>query len=115
MGIGTNNYAELLGLNLIPTLSLDNYFKKLQIFGDSQLVINWVSGKYRIQNVQLAQILMEVNRLVDMFDLVVFMHIYRESNTFADVLAKDGANVMSGSWHISEHRAAECFESVKLF
>ena len=58
---------------------------------------------------------MEVNRLVDMFDSVVFMHIYRERNTLANVLAKDGANVMSSSWQISEHRAAECFESVKLF
>ena len=87
------------------TLSLENNFKKLHIFGDSQLVINWVSGKYRIQNVQLAQILMEVNRLVDMFDSVVFMHIYRERNTLVDVLAKDGFSVMSGSWQISEHMA----------
>ena len=62
------------------------------------MILNWFSGKYRIQNVQLAQILMEVNRLVDMFDSVVFMHIYHERNTLADVLEKDGANVMSGSW-----------------
>ena len=115
MGSGSNNFAELLGLKLLLSLSLDNNLKKLHIFGDSQLVINWVSGKYRIQNAQLAQILMEVHRLVDMFDSVVFMHIYRELNTLADVLAKDGGNVMSGSWQISEHRAVGCFETVKLF
>ena len=58
---------------------------------------------------------MEVNRLVDMFDSMVFIHIYREHNTSADILAKEGANVMSGSWQISEHREAECFETIKLF
>ena len=100
LGSGSNNFAELLGLKILLTLSLENNLKKLQIFHDSQLVINSVSGKYRIQNVQLAQILMEVNRLVDMFDSVVFMHIYREPNTLADVLAKDGANVMSSSWQM---------------
>ena len=114
LGSGSNNFAELLGLKLLLSLSLENNFKKLHIFGDSQLVINWVSGKYRIQNVQLAQILMEVNRLVDMFDSMVFMHIYRERNTSADILVKEGANVMSSSWQISKHREAKCFETVKL-
>ena len=115
LGPGTKNYAELLGLKLLLTLSLENNFKKLQTFGDSQLVINWVSGKYRIQNVQLAQILLEVNRLADMFDSVDFLHIYHERNTLVDVLEKDGANVLSGSWQISEHRETECFESIKIF
>ena len=115
MGIGTNNYTELLGLKLLLTLSLDNNFKKLQIFGYSQLVINCATGKYRIQNIQLAQILLEVNRLDDMFELVQFVHIYHEINTLTDVFAKVGSNVMTVSWQISEHRAVECFEYVKFF
>ena len=97
LGIGTNNYVELLGLKLLLTLSLDNNFKKLLIFGDSQLVINWATSKYHIQNIQLAQILLEVNRLANMFESMRFVHIYCERNTLADVLAKDGSNVMKGS------------------
>ena len=115
LGSGSNNFAELLGLKLLLSLSLDNNLKKLQIFGDSQLVINWATGKYRIQNVKLAQILMEVHRLVDMFDSMSFVHIYCERNTYADILAKKSANVMFGSWQISEQREVECFETVKLF
>ena len=115
MGSGSNNFAELLRLKLLLSLSLDKNLKKLQIFGDSQLVINWATGKYRIQNVQLAQILMEIHRMVDMFDSVPFMHIYRECNSLADILAKEGANVLSGTWHISEHKGAERFEYDKLF
>ena len=115
LGSGSNNFTELLGLKLLLSLSLDKNLKKLQIFGDSQLVINWATGKYCIQNVQLAQILMEIHRLVDMFDSVSFMHIYRERNSYADILAKEGANVLSGSWQISEHKEAERFETIKLF
>ena len=44
LGYGTNNFAELLGLKLLLTLALDKHLFKLQIFGDSQLVINWASG-----------------------------------------------------------------------
>lgn len=48
LGSGTNNFAELLGLKLLLTLSLDNNIRKVQIFGDSHLVINWATGKFRI-------------------------------------------------------------------
>ena len=88
MGFGTNNYAELLGLKLLFTLVLDNHISKLQIFGDSQLVINWATGKFRIQNIQLSQVLYEVIRFSDMFEFVDFKHIYRERNSLADELAK---------------------------
>ena len=50
-----------------------------------------------------------------MFESVDFMHIYHETNTLADVLAKDGSNVLTGTWQISEHRAAAFFKSVRSF
>ena len=48
LGHGTNNYAELLGLKLLLKLALENNITNLQVFGDSQLVINWVNGLYRL-------------------------------------------------------------------
>ena len=115
MGSGSNNFVELLSLNLLLSLSLDRKVKKLHILGDSQLVINWATGKYLIQNVQLDHILMEIHRMVDMFDSLSFMHIYRERNSYADILAKEGDNVLSGTWHISKHKGAKRFENDKLF
>ena len=50
-----------------------------------------------------------------MFESVDFKHIYRERNTLADVLAKDGSNVLVSSWQITEYRVADCFESVLNF
>ena len=97
LGFGTNNFAELIGLKLLLTLPLQHNDKQLHIFGDSQLVINWAFGKYRIQNIMLEQILLEVHRLTDLFENVHFMHIYRERNTHADKLAKDGSNVLTRS------------------
>ena len=94
---------------------MDKHLTKLQVFGDSQLIINWVFGKYRIQNIQLAQILHEVNRFVDMLESVGYKHIYRERNSLANVLAKDGSNVQVGYWKITEHWDVDSFVTVLAF
>ena len=46
LGMGTNNFAELCALKLLLLLARRNSMDKIQVFGDSQLVINWASGKY---------------------------------------------------------------------
>ena len=94
--MGTNNFAELLVLKLLITLALKQGVQTLQIFGDSQLVINWVSGKFRINNIILTQVLQEVIRISNFLVKVDFKHIYRERNSKADALANAGANVVEG-------------------
>ena len=96
-------------------MALDNHIKKLHIYGDSQLVINWVNGKFRIQNLKLSQVLMEVNRLLDLFELVDLKHINCERNSHVDALAKDGATVREGFWYIKEHRGNVCVETYQSF
>ena len=51
LGIGTNNFAKLCALKLLFTLARENHISKIQIFGDSQLVINWANGKFRCLNI----------------------------------------------------------------
>ena len=104
LGVGTNNFAELFALKLLISLALKKQIKHIHIFGDSMLVINWISGKFRVHNVQLAQFLQEVIRLVDFFDEVVFKHVFREINTCADQLANEGGKVQSGYWFIYEYQ-----------
>ena len=70
------------------------------------LVINWISGKFKVHNLQLAQFLQEVIRLADFFVKANFKHIYRERNTFADKLANEGRKVHSGYWNISEYQGS---------
>ena len=57
LGLGTNNFAELCALKLLLILARRNLLDKIQFFSDSQLVINWASGKYRLLNLELAMIL----------------------------------------------------------
>ena len=96
-------------------LSLKYEVHTLQIFGDSQLVIKWVFGKFRINNVHLTQVLHEVIRIYDFLDKVDFKHIYRERNSKVDALAKAGANVVEGHWIIQEIRASETYETFQIF
>ena len=103
--MGTNNFAELCALKLLLYLARRNSLDKIQIFGDSQLVINWASSRYRILNLELAMIPRDVNRLIDCFVYVSFTHIYRERNSSADALAKARGSISEGSWSIKEHRA----------
>ena len=40
LGLGTNNYVELLGIKLLLKLALEKQLTKIHVFGDLQLVIN---------------------------------------------------------------------------
>ena len=113
--MGTNNFAELCALKLLLILDRRKSLDKIQIFGDSQLVINWASGRYQILNLELAMIPRDVNRLTDCFVYVSFTHIYRERNSFADALAKAGGLILEGYWTIKEHRADEVVETFQIF
>ena len=113
--MGTNNFVELSALKLLIILAFKQGVKCLQIFGDSQLVINWVSGKYRINNILLTQILQEVICLSNFLEKVEGKHIYRERNSKADALANAGANVVEGHWKIMEFRGAETYETFHIF
>ena len=115
LGVGTNNFVELCVLKLLLLLARRNYVDKIQVFGDSQLVINWASGKYRLMNLELSMILQEVNRITDGFDYVSFQHIYRERNSSAYALAKVGGRILEGSWSIMEHRADAIVETFQVF
>ena len=115
LGLGTNNYAELCALKLLVRLTLKNNLDKIQDFGDSQLVINWAFGKYRLLNTELATILQDVHCLADSLDYVSFKHIYRERNYKADTLAKAGGNILEGSWSICEQRGAAIVETFQVF
>ena len=86
-----------------------------QVFGDSQLVINWAFGKYRLLNTELAMILQDVNCLADSLDDVSFKHIYRERNYKADALAKAGGSIIEGSWSICEQKEAAMVETFQVF
>lgn len=85
----TNNYAEYMALiiGLIKAKSLN--IKHLLVKGDSQLVINQVTGKYKVNSDNLKPLYKDAITLINYFDIITFEHIKRDLNKVADKLAND--------------------------
>jgi ribonuclease HI len=89
IGIKTNNEAEYMAL-IEGLLALTIYgIKSVTIFGDSQLVINQVTKKYKVKSENLIPLYNEVQELIKRFDYIEFTHILRNKNKRADYLANN--------------------------
>ena len=85
----TNNQAEykglIGGLKHVSTLDLPN----LLVEGDSNLVINQVSGTWRVKNDELKILHDEVQGYINKIKDITFQHIPRNENKRADQLANE--------------------------
>ncbi|CAM8893133.1 unnamed protein product [Rhodiola kirilowii] len=89
----SNNMAEyqalLLGLQMARQISID----KMDIYGDSQLVINQVLGDYEVRKDDLIPYHRHATRLLNEFDSISIGHVSRSANKLADALANLVANL----------------------
>eukprot|EP00253_Pinus_taeda_P011344 PITA_11344 len=111
LGMGSNNFAELMALRFLMCWSLHKNIFRIQIYGDSMNVINWVNGKSTCHNQILKVVLDEIMSLKSLFNSISICHIYREKNTIADQLSKTGLQQVLGSWSIEETRQGQTFHS----
>lgn len=102
VGITTNNVAEYKGLILgLKHVNMNcKHFNKLIVKGDSMLVINHMTGKYKVKAPHLIPLYNEAKELIQDMD-VVFLYIPREQNKEADRLANEG---------VKEHCVKSIFE-----
>ncbi len=88
IGEGTNNIAEYeavkAGLEEAITLGAD----AVEVRTDSRLVVQQLSGKFRIKAPHLREIKKEIDALAEGLD-VRYTWVEREKNALADKLAKD--------------------------
>jgi ribonuclease HI len=87
IGNKTNNQSEYSALILGLKEALSRNIKQLQVYGDSLLVINQVTGKFNVKNVLLQELNKEAMTLIGKFDYIVFNHVYRQFNKRADQLS----------------------------
>ena len=86
IGIKTNNQSEYEALR--RALEICNEMdSELTILSDSELLINQRNLKYRIRNQELKIISREITNLEKNFEKILYKHIPRERNNFADKLA----------------------------
>ena len=73
--------------------------QKLQVVGDSEIVINWLSQRIPQRNIILKPIYEDISRLLSLFQAINFEHIYNERNQMDNQLSKNGLHVGIGPWH----------------
>ena len=83
----TNNNAEYAGLILGLQKAVEMNIKVLLIEGDSQLVINQMTGKYKCNSPNLIALYEKAKELETKFDKVYYQHIFRNFNKRADYLS----------------------------
>ncbi len=92
LGETTNNVAEytaaIRGLERAAELGATDVVLR----SDSQLLINQLSGRYRVKSEHLIPLYRRLRDLARGFERVRFEHVPRERNTEADRLANEGVD-----------------------
>ena len=90
LGVATNNEAEYEGLLLGLLEAYNAGVTKLNVRGDSQLVINQLTGAYAAREPRLQRLLSLAKQMLRRFKHgTTAGHVYREMNRVADSLSND--------------------------
>jgi ribonuclease HI len=85
----TNNEAEYKALIRGLSAAADIGIKSVEIFLDSELVVNQLLGTYKVRNPRLLQLFEEAMTRLRLFDEYAIFHVSRELNHKADRLANE--------------------------
>ncbi|XP_011015770.1 PREDICTED: uncharacterized protein LOC105119341 [Populus euphratica] len=83
----TNNTAKYKACIIGMKTTLELKAKKLEVFGDSLLIICQVKGEWQTKDDKLKLYQNYLLRLANEFEEIKFTHISRDKNQFADALA----------------------------
>ena len=89
----TNNATQyeacIVGLETALAIGI----KKLRIYGDSSLIINQISKKWKVRSESLAPYQAYLETLTDQLEKVDYTYLPREENQFANALARLASTV----------------------
>ncbi|MBR0403151.1 reverse transcriptase-like protein [Candidatus Saccharibacteria bacterium] len=89
IGFATSRVAEYRALKVGCEQALALGLKQVRFISDNLMMINQFKGIYHIKNRDLLPIHEEVQKLLDQFEAVAFVHIKREQNQEADRQANE--------------------------
>ena len=92
LGTATNNVAEYTAVIRGLERALELGAASVLLRSDSQLLINQLTGTYRVKSPHLQPLHRRVRQLAAGFDSIEFEHVRRERNTEADRLANQGVD-----------------------
>ncbi len=93
LGTATNNVAEYKALILGVKLSTEYDARSVLFKSDSELMVKQIKGEYRVKNPQLKLLFAEVQNLLRKLPNWKIMHVRREENIEADLLANKGIDM----------------------
>ncbi|MFV1977434.1 MAG: ribonuclease HI family protein [Candidatus Scalindua sp.] len=93
LGVATNNIAEYKALILGLRLSMKYNAKKILFKSDSELMVKQIRGEYKVKNIQLKLLFTEAQSLFKNLPNWEIMHVPREENKEADLLANKGVEM----------------------
>jgi ribonuclease HI len=103
IGIKTNNQSEYEALR--RALEICNEIdSEITILSDSELLINQRNLKYRIRNQELKIISREITNMEKNFERILYKHIPRGKNNFADKLANKAIDEHIRETQINKNR-----------
>ena len=85
-----------MGLWVTLTLATIWSINKLQILGDSKVIIDWINQNGNLQEVNIDCWKQKTKDLAKNFKDISFQHIYRVHNKEADLLSKRALNEIEG-------------------
>ncbi len=115
IGVATNNVAEYMaaieGLTRAAQLGATHVLLR----SDSRLLIEQLSGRFKVKNATLRRLHTEVRRLAEGFSEVGYEHVPRDLNKIADRLANQGVDEWlageGASWERPPPRAPRLWEA----
>jgi probable phosphoglycerate mutase len=95
LGRTTNNVAEYEGLLAGLRAAAELGASAVDVRMDSKLVVEQMSGRWKIKHPQLQQLALAASKLAQAFDRVRFEWIPRERNSYADRLANQAMDAQA--------------------
>ncbi|KAM7497492.1 hypothetical protein LguiA_021906 [Lonicera macranthoides] len=83
----TNNITEYEACIVGLKIALQKGVRKIQVFGDSALIIHQIMTKWKIKEEKLVPFLAQLEETSEKFDCIEFFYIPRTQNNFANALA----------------------------
>lgn len=99
LGSTTNNLAEYTALVRALTRAVEIKIDKVIVRSDSELLVNQMTGAYKVKNEGLRELFLEAKKLASQIPSFAIEHVRRAENSEADKLcneALDGARPTAG-------------------
>lgn len=102
IGHATNNVAEYRGLIAGLEKATELGASEVAVYMDSKLVVEQMSGRWRVKHPDLATLHQQAKALATRFDRITYEWIPRSKNSYADRLANEAMDAAGGIENLAE-------------